>query len=74
MRSIYFSPTCIISMPDVIDAQVVVNGRVWRFDFCSRLGPLWLKANGAPRKCQYPNKAVWAAFEVWYKKQKEVQK
>lgn len=74
MKSIYLSPTCIVSMPDNLEGQVVVNGRVWRFDFCRQFGPLWLKKNGNPRKCQSPNKIVWAAFDVWFKKQKKVQK
>jgi hypothetical protein len=56
-------------MPDVLDAQVVVNGRVWKFEYDRFLGPLWLKKSGEPRACQYPtNKAVWAAFAEWLEK------
>jgi hypothetical protein len=64
----------IISGPDAADQSFVVNGRTWRFDFDDYCGPLWLRKNGEPRKCQCPTvKAVWDAFQVWhnnYKKSK----
>lgn len=71
MKSVRLDANTIVSLPDYVDQQITVRGRVWRFHFDRRLGPEWLKANGEPRKCQNPNKAVWAAFEKWHKKQKE---
>ena len=65
MKSIRWDKNTLISMPDCIDQQIVVNGRLWFFDYCRRLGPLWLKKNGTDRKCQNPSKAVWKAFEQW---------
>jgi hypothetical protein len=57
----------IISGPDAVNQQIIVNGRVWRFDFDEWGGPLWLKADGStPRQCQNPNRAVWKAWEAWY--------
>lgn len=56
----------IISGPDAWDQKITVNGRVWRFDFDRECGPLWLKADGTPRQCQNPNKAVWDAFQQWH--------
>jgi len=68
MKSIRLSPTCIVSVPEFIDQSIIVNGRIWRFEFDRRLGPLWLKADGfTPRECQNPKKAVWEAFEIWMK-------
>jgi hypothetical protein len=49
------------------DNEINVDGRIWRFDFDRQLGPLWLKSDGTERKCQMPNKRVWAAFEEWLK-------
>ena len=52
--------------PDVCDQQIEVDGRIWRFDFDKRFGPLWLRKDGEPRKCQFPtSKRVWDAFENW---------
>ena len=66
MKIIARGQNIIISGPDVSDAQVTANGRVWRFDFDDYCGPLWLKADGEPRKCQSPSiKAVRDAFDVW---------
>ena len=65
MKSIRWDQNTFISMPDHPGEQIVVNGRVWSFDYCKRLGPLWLKKNGTDRKCQNPNKAVWKTFEQW---------
>ena len=65
MKSIRWDKNTIISAPDYVGAEVVVNGRVWRFDYCQQSGPLWIKKNGTDRKCQNPNKAVWDAFEQW---------
>lgn len=55
----------IITVADYPGKQVVVNGKVWSFDYSKYWGPVWLKKNGDDRKCQNPNKAVWAAFEEW---------
>jgi hypothetical protein len=63
MKSIRWDKNTLISMPDFIDQQIIVNGRVWSFDYYQRLGPLWLKKDGSERRCQNPNKRVWAAFE-----------
>lgn len=52
--------------PDAPDQQITVQGRVWRFDFDERLGPLWLRKDGVERKCQNPNKAVWAEWTKWH--------
>lgn len=57
-----------ISEPEVIGQEIIVNGKVWRFDYCGYSGPLWVKKNGEPRKCQTPvNKAVWEEFDKWLK-------
>ena len=74
MKSIRMSPTCIVSFSDACEQEINVNGRTWRFDFDERLGPLWLRKDGEPRKCQCPtSKAVWGAFETWLKKWKRTQ-
>jgi hypothetical protein len=65
MKSICWDKNTIISMADCLDQQIVINGRVWSFDFDRHFGPLWLKKNGSERRCQNPNKRVWAAFEQW---------
>ena len=65
MKSFRWDKNTLISMPDCLGAQIVVNSRIWSFDYCRRLGPLWIKKNGTHRKCQNPNKAVWDAFEQW---------
>lgn len=44
------------------------NGKEWRFDFDEYGGPLWLRKDGEPRKCQNPNKAVWRRWEGWHKR------
>lgn len=74
MKSIRWDANTIITMADYLGEQIIVNGRVWSFDFDRHFGPTWLKKDGTDRKCQNPNKAVWAAFEEWHKKQKEIQK
>lgn len=56
---------------DYADAEgrAVVNGRVWRWYFHEWGGPLFLRADGEPRKCQCPTvKAVWDAFTRWHKR------
>jgi hypothetical protein len=65
MKSFRWDKNTIFSAPDHTGAEIVVNGRVWRFDFCRQLGPLWLKKDGSPRHCQIPQKPVWDAFEHW---------
>jgi len=61
--------TGIVDGADADNQEIVVNGRVWRFDYDERWGPLWLKKDGSPRKCQVPtNHAVWAAWDEWRKK------
>lgn len=65
MKSFRWDKNTIISAPDYVGEEVIVNGRVWSFDYCGRLGSLWLKKDGTDRKCQNPNKAVWKAFEQW---------
>lgn len=61
----------IVYGPDFCDQEITVNGRVWRFNFDRMGGPEWLRKDGYTRKCQSPGKAVWAAFEVWFKKNVE---
>lgn len=57
---------------DAFNQEITVSGNAWRFDFDDWCGPLWLKKDGRPRKCQYPtNKAVWDAFDEWYRHYKE---
>jgi len=58
----------IISVPDLPGIQIVVNGKIWSFDYSKYWGPIWLKKDGTDRKCQNPNKAVWKAFEEWKNK------
>ena len=67
MKSIRINATTIISVCDMPDQQVTVNGRTWRFDYDRHLGPLWLKKDGTERKCQNPGKPVWRAFDEWNK-------
>jgi hypothetical protein len=67
MKTIRWDKNTLVSMCDEPDQQVMVNGKVWRFDYDRRLGPLWLRKDGSDRRCQNPNKAVWAAFEEWIK-------
>ena len=67
MKDIWFYPDTVVTVCDLPDQQVVVNGRVWRFDFDRHFGPLWLRKDGSERRCQNPNKRVWAAFEEWQK-------
>lgn len=62
---IRFDKNTIVTLPDYPGGHVVVNGKVWSFDYSKRLGPIWLKKDGTDRKCQNPNKAVWKAFEQW---------
>jgi hypothetical protein len=68
MKDIWLNKNIVISVCDSPDQQLEVNGRIWRFDYDSWFGPLWLKKNGEPRECQNPNKAVWQAFEEWSRK------
>ncbi len=65
MKSIRWDENTIITFSDFSDQEITVNGKVWRFDYDRRLGPLWLKKDGSERSCQNPNKAVWKAFEQW---------
>lgn len=66
MKTLKASQNLFISIPDAIDQKIDVNGKVWQFDYCSYSGPLWLKRDGTPRKCQSPkSKRVWQAFEQW---------
>jgi hypothetical protein len=47
----------------------VVNGRFWRWYFHEFGGPTFLRADGQPRKNQFPtSKAVWEGFEKWHKR------
>ena len=66
MKSIRVSPDTIISVCDAPDNEIIVNGRVWRFDFDRHLGPTWLRKDGSDRKCQNPNKKVWDEFKKWF--------
>ena len=65
MKSIRWDENTIITVCDLADQEITVNGKVWRFDYDRRLGPLWLKKDGSERRCQNPSKAVWKAFEQW---------
>lgn len=65
MKDIWLNSATVITVADIFDQQVSVNGRIWRFDYDRHLGPLWLKKDGNERRCQNPNKAVWRAFEQW---------
>lgn len=66
------SVTGLIHGPDACDQQIRVNGRIWRFDHDRWGGPLWLRKDGQPRKCQYPNKEVWKVWEKWHRKWEKV--
>jgi len=64
--------TGLIHGPDFTDQSIEVAGRTWRFDFDEMGGPLWLKKDGEPRKCQCPSsKAVWKAFTKWFNTRKK---
>ena len=65
MKDIWLDSATVITVADIFDQQVSVNGRIWRFDFDRHLGPLWLKKDKSERRCQNPNKQVWKAFEQW---------
>lgn len=67
MKTIRWDANMLVFVCDKPDQQIVVNGKVWRFDYDRHLGPLWLRKDGSERRCQNPNKAVWAAFEAWLK-------
>jgi hypothetical protein len=56
-----------IDGPDATDCEIIVNGKPWYFNYDTRFGPLWIRKDGEPRKCQNPNKQVWKAFEEWQK-------
>lgn len=72
MKTIKVSNELFVSVPDAVDQFVTVNKKVWRFEYCSYCGPLWLKKNGKPRKCQVPtSKKVWAAFNAWLESYKK---
>lgn len=68
---VWFNKNTIVTLPDYPGQQIVVNGKVWSFDYSKRLGPIWLKKDGTDRKCQNPNKAVWKAFEQWQQRIKD---
>lgn len=70
MKSIRFDANTIITVCDLPDQQVIVNGKVWRFDYDEMFGPLWLRKDGNERRCQNPKKSVWRAFEQWQKEHK----
>ena len=60
-----------VAYVDYADAEgsAVVKGRVWRWQFHEYGGPLFLRADGEPRKNQCPTvKAVWDAFKRWHKR------
>ena len=57
----------IVDGPDAINQTIMVNGKEWRFDFDEWGGPFWLTKANKDRKCQNPNKKVWAAFDLWLK-------
>ena len=67
MKDIWLYPDTVVTVCDLPDQQVIVDGKVWRFDFDRHFGPLWLRKDGSERRCQNPNKRVWAAFEEWQK-------
>jgi hypothetical protein len=48
--------------------EAIVNGRMWRWEFSKRTGPLFLRADGEPR-VRWPGEKhpVWAAVEKWQK-------
>ena len=55
----------IVTVPDA-DGFAIVNGRMWRWEFSKRTGPLFLRADGEPRVRQPGEKhPVWAAVEKW---------
>jgi hypothetical protein len=59
---------CFIDYADG-EGSVMVNGRLWRWTFHEYLGPVFIRKDGEPRRCQWPTqKAVWTAFEAWLKK------
>lgn len=42
-----------------------IRGRVWRWEFCSHSGPLFLRKDGMPRENQNVPRPVWRAFVRW---------
>ena len=67
MKDIFLTDGSVVSVCDLPEQKIVVNGREWRFDYDKKFGPLWLKKDGTERQCQNPGKAVWQAFEQWQK-------
>ncbi len=65
MKDIWLDSSTVITVCDLADQQVIVNGKIWQFDYDRHFGPLWLKKDGSERRCQNPNKQVWKAFEQW---------
>jgi hypothetical protein len=50
------------------EGSAIVNGRKWRWEFHEYCGPMFVRADGYPRKNQCPTvKAVWDAFTRWHK-------
>jgi len=60
--------TGVVHGPDAPNQSIRVHGKEWRFDFDVHGGPLWLRKDGEPRKCQNPGKAVWKEWERWHDK------
>jgi hypothetical protein len=47
------------------------NGKVWKWEFNSRFGPVFLKKDGQPLKNQPSEKnTIWPVFEKWHKNKK----
>ena len=75
MKTVPLTRSCFVSLPDAMDQEIVVEGKIWRFDFSEHLGPIWMNKDGTDKKCQCPtNPAVWVEFEKWRKEWEEVQK
>jgi len=55
-------------MPAAGTHAVAIDGKEWRFAYShyKGYGPVWLKRDWTPRRCQFPaDRRIWAAYEEW---------
>jgi len=63
----------ICSFSDPQDYRITVAGKVFRFDFSQRFGPLFVDANGRELSRQPgPKREVWKAVTYWLRQGKRV--
>jgi hypothetical protein len=62
------SPVIVSGLADA-EGFAIVNGRMWRWEFSKRTGPLFLRADGEPR-VRWPGEKhpVWRAVKKWQRR------